>query len=241
MKRACGCGYGGVGLGEKYLNTNFEAVQMVAANLGQLLSLVNEFQSPNGTISNAGDKHDLRLDVDIAKLNDLIQMATATEMAGINGGNYAYLNIGGTIKKVPLSLLQNMVATLSMHPAGATMPLARTDNTPLRAGDIWYDSANNQLMTHDGLMWSAVGNRVYEGSVFPYTPRKGDVWWDSDNDTVLLYLGGRWIDVSTSLEPPMWTESATPPTTANGGDRWFDTVNNLEFVYVASTASWIQS
>lgn len=239
MKRACGCSYGGVGLGEKYLNTNFEAVQIVAANLEQILALTTAFSSPNGTVANAGGQYDLKLDVDIPKLSDQIQSASATEMAGISASTFAYLNIGGTIKKVPLSLLQALNTSQSLHVAGATMPLARADGTPLREGDIWYDAANDQLMTHNGSIWFPVGNRVVEGSTFGLAPRKGDMWWDTDNEVLLIYVGGRWIDVSSTVPPSKWTESATPPVSPAGGDRWYDTVNSVELVYVTSLGAWV--
>jgi hypothetical protein len=192
MKRACGCSYGGVALGEKYLNTNFEAVQIVAANLEAILALVDSFESPNGTIANAGSAYELQLDVDVAKLNDVIQDATAPEMAAVNDTTFAYLSIGGTIKKVPLSVLGALFGNRVVE--GSVFGL-----TP-RKGDMWWDTDNEVLLIFVGGRWIDVSSTIppakwTEDVTPPLAPNGGDRWYDTVNSLEFVYIAslGTWV------------------------------------------------
>jgi hypothetical protein len=86
-------------------------------------------------------------------------------------------------------LQQENFVRLLENGASPTSPVARS-KTPL-TGELWYDTANQELKIWDGTVFKAVGFAI--GSVAPSTPIVGDTWWDTSKDQLKTWSGSAWL------------------------------------------------
>ena len=60
----------------------------------------------------------------------------------------------------------------------------------------------------------------------------GDRTWEWD--------GSGWKNVDVNSTDPSYTESKSPPTSPNDGDRWKNTSTEITFTYLESEGTWVE-
>ena len=86
-------------------------------------------------------------------------------------------------------LQQENFVRLLENGAASTSPVVR-GKTAL-TGELWYDTANQELKIWDGTVFKAVGFAV--GSVAPTSPITGETWWDTSKDQLKTWNGTDWL------------------------------------------------
>lgn len=127
-------------------------------------------------------------------------------------------------------------------------------NPTLAAGEIGYDSTNNQLKIGNGsTTWTALeyasgGATVKVATTAPTSPKLGDVWFNSDEGRAYIYYDSFWIDLNPGIVGPAgkFTVSDTPPTTPTpqSGDGWFNSDTGRLFIrydnfWIEATSNYI--
>jgi hypothetical protein len=111
----------------------------------------------------------------------------------------------------------------------------------LAAGEIGYDSTNNQLKVGNGTdEWTVLpyasgagGASVEISETAPADPEAGDVWFNSTEGRAYIYYDSFWIDLNPGIAGPAgkFTVSATAPEDAVSGDGWFNSELAKLFIY----------
>jgi hypothetical protein len=124
-----------------------------------------------------------------------------------------------------------------------------TTNPTLAAGEIGYDSTNNQLKIGNGsTTWTALdyasgGATVKISVTAPASPKLGDVWFNSDEGRAYIFYDSFWIDLNPGIAGPAgkFTVSDTPPTTPapQSGDGWFN--SDTARLFIRYDNFWIEA
>ena len=93
-------------------------------------------------------------------------------------------------------LNENLVKLLE-NASGTSAPTA-----PLK-GELWFDTATNQLKVYDGTSFKPTGGAKSSSSQ-PTSPSAGDLWHDTTNDQVFIYTGSAFL-----LVGPVYTSGQT--------------------------------
>lgn len=122
-------------------------------------------------------------------------------------------------------------------------------NPILAAGEIGYDSTNNQLKIGNGstawadLEYASGGATVKVATTAPTSPKLGDVWFNSDEGRAYIYYDSFWIDLNPGIVGPAgkFTVSATAPTspTPTEGDGWFN--SDTARLFIRYDNFWIEA
>ena len=74
--------------------------------------------------------------------------------------------------------------------------------SPLK-GELWFDSANNQIKVYDGTSFKPSGGAKSQATA-PTSPSAGDLWHDTDDDQLYVYTGSEFL-----LVGPVYTSGQT--------------------------------
>ena len=90
----------------------------------------------------------------------------------------SYSGFGELLNENLVKLLENSSST-SAPPA------------PLK-GELWFDSANNQIKVYDGTSFKPSGGAKSQATA-PTSPSAGDLWHDTDDDQLYVYTGSEFL------------------------------------------------
>ena len=126
-----------------------------------------------------------------------------------------------------------------------------TDPT-LAAGEVGFDSTNNQLKIGNGtdswvdLDYASGGATVGISETAPEEPGLGDVWFNSTDGRAYIYYDSTWVDLNPGVAGPAgkFTVSETAPEDPISGDGWFNSGTARLFIYydnfwVEATSNYI--
>ena len=100
-------------------------------------------------------------------------------------------------------------------------------------GQLWFDTASNQLYCNDGNGWETTEATTYAQANAPATPTQGNYWWDTTNLRLKLLLSGVWTAVA-----PRYTSAATAPSTGvEAGDWWYNSTTGAFSMYIAGSVN----
>jgi hypothetical protein len=122
-----------------------------------------------------------------------------------------------------------------------------TTNPTLAAGEIGFDTTNNQMKIGNGsTLWNALdyasgGASVEIAQTAPASPNVGDVWYNSTEGTSYIYYDSFWVPLSPALTGPAgkFTTSDTAPASPTTGDGWFNSSTAKLFIYYDSF--WVEA
>lgn len=112
-------------------------------------------------------------------------------------------------------------------PALASAPTVPT----LRAGDLYFNTADSTLYSYNGTAWAASGGGGGSSSITvsdtaPTSPGEGDLWFKSDVAQTFVYFDSYWIEIGVGPQGPAgqatifrWKKTAVGgETTLSGND-----------------------
>lgn len=111
------------------------------------------------------------------------------------------------------------------------------------AGDLWFDTANNELKIYDGSGWSSVGGGGSGGGsttvspVAPAAPSNGSLWYDTSEGYLKVYLAAvtTWAPASHTF----FVQNAAPSSGFEQGDIWYSPLTGTFNMYIGgSTNAW---
>jgi hypothetical protein len=128
----------------------------------------------------------------------------------------SYSGFGELLNEDLVKLLENSAST-----AAPTAPLK---------GELWFDTASNQVKVYDGSAFKPTGGAKTQASA-PASASEGDLWIDSDDNQLYFYSGSSW-----RLAGPIYTSGQTlsgwKVETINNS---FGTAKVISSMYVANT------
>jgi hypothetical protein len=92
-----------------------------------------------------------------------------------------------------------------------------TQPTTPEAGDIWYNSANNELRVYNGSAW-VIANVTVAGAA-PGTPTTGKLWYNTTTHVLSVWNGTAWAP--TTGNRAHFDDPGPPSGTHATGDIWF--------------------
>ena len=101
----------------------------------------------------------------------------------------SYSGFGELLNENLIKLLEN--SSSSSAPA-----------SPIK-GELWFDSANNQIKVYDGTSFKPSGGAKSQATA-PTSPSAGDLWHDTDDDQLYVYTGSEFL-----LVGPVYTSGQT--------------------------------
>ena len=120
-------------------------------------------------------------------------------------------------------------------------------NPTLAAGEIGFDTTNNQIKIGNGsTLWNALdyasgGASVEISETAPASPDAGNVWFNSTDGRAYIYYDSVWVDLNPGIAGPAgkFTVSATAPTGASEGDGWFN--SDTARLFIRYDGFWIEA
>jgi hypothetical protein len=85
--------------------------------------------------------------------------------------------------------------------------LASAPSTPtLRAGDLYFNTTDSTLYSHNGTAWAASGgggsSSITVSDTAPASPGAGDLWFKSDVAQTFVYYDSFWIEIGVGPQGP---------------------------------------
>ena len=121
--------------------------------------------------------------------NGLITDGTVNNSTSLQLFGKSYSGFGEGLNENLVKLLENAAST-----AAPTAPLK---------GELWFDTATNNLKVYDGTSFKPTGGAKTSSSQ-PTSPSSGDLWHDSTNDQLYVYTGSAF-----QLVGPVYTAGQT--------------------------------
>ena len=122
-------------------------------------------------------------------------------------------------------------------------------NPTLAAGEIGFDTTNNQIKIGNGsTLWNALdyasgGASVEISETAPADPDAGNVWFNSTDGRAYIRYDSTWVDLNPGIAGPAgkFTVSATAPTspTPTEGDGWFN--SDTARLFIRYDNFWIEA
>jgi hypothetical protein len=120
-------------------------------------------------------------------------------------------------------------------------------NPTLAAGEIGFDTTNNQMKIGNGssnwvaLPYASGGASVEIAETAPTGAESGDVWFNSTDGRAYIRYDSAWVDLNPGIAGPAgkFTVSATAPTGASEGDGWFN--SDTARLFIRYDNFWIEA
>lgn len=111
-------------------------------------------------------------------------------------------------------------------------------------GDLFYNTASNEMQLYDGTAWISVGGgaggagATTVSATAPATPQNGSTWYDTNEHFLKVYLAAtaQWVPCQLQF----FIQDAQPTTGVNSGDIWFAPTTQVFSMYVGDTTNaWV--
>lgn len=110
----------------------------------------------------------------------------------------------------------------TLVPANVLASASAPTSPTLRAGDIYFNTAESKLYAYTGSTWVAAsgatsgGSSVSVGTEPPTGATQGDLWFESDSTRMFIYYDSYWVEASSPVAAVGLLDGGAPNSTYGG-------------------------